>query len=157
MELLTGRKALDDKRSEEDVHLATWFRRMFINKDSFSKAIDETVTINEETISSINKVAELASHCCAREPQQRPDMSHVVNVLVSLGELWKPAERGGGSDNIYGIDYDTPLPQVERIFRGLVETSNVSLTTSFFGDNTQTSMPSRPPELDNTFKSGQGR
>lgn len=90
MELLTGRKALDDKRSEEEVHLATWFRRMFINKDSFPKAIDKTIDVNEETLGSINKVAELANQCSAREPQQRPDMSHVVNVLVSLVVQWKP-------------------------------------------------------------------
>lgn len=144
MELLTGRKALDDKRSEEEVHLATWFRRMFINKDSFPKAIDKTIDINEETLGSINKVAELANQCSAREPQQRPDMSHVVNVLVSLVVQWKPTERSGDSEDIYGIDYDTPLPQ------------NI-LDSSFFRDNTLMSIPSRPSELGNTFKSGQGR
>lgn len=105
MELLTGRKALDGMKSEEDVHLATWFRRMFIDKDSFSKAIDKTITITEETLDSINTVAELASHCCAMEPQQRPDMSHVVNVLVSLVEQWKPAERSRDSEDINGFDY----------------------------------------------------
>ncbi|XP_019094454.1 PREDICTED: receptor-like kinase TMK2 [Camelina sativa] len=144
MELLTGRKALDDKRSEEEVHLATWFRRMYINKDSFPKAIDETIEFNEETLRSINTVAELANQCSAREPQQRPDMSHVVNVLVSLVLQWKPAEQSGDSEDIYGIDYDTPLPQF-------------SLDSTFFGANTLTSIPSRPSELDSTFKSGQGR
>ncbi|KAG2320803.1 hypothetical protein Bca52824_014016 [Brassica carinata] len=109
MELLTGRKALDVRRSEEDVHLATWFRRMFINRDSFPKAIDETIETNEETLRSINKVAELASHCSAREPQQRPDMSHVVNVLASLLDQWKPDE------DISGNDYDTPHPLLEMI------------------------------------------
>ncbi|XP_010462912.1 PREDICTED: receptor-like kinase TMK2 [Camelina sativa] len=144
MELLTGRKALDDKRSEEEVHLATWFRRMYINKDSFPKAIDETIEFNEETLRSINTVAELANQCSAREPQQRPDMSHVVNVLVSLVLQWKPAEQSGDSEDIYGIDYDTPLPLH-------------SFDSTFFGVNTLTSIPSRPSELDNTFKSGQGR
>ncbi|CAN8291325.1 unnamed protein product [Cochlearia groenlandica] len=129
MELLTGRKALDDKRSENEVHLATWFRRMFINKESFSHAIDETFKAKEEIQGSINKVAELANHCCAREPQQRPDMSHVVNVLGSLVEQWKPVvEEGSGvSENVYGV-YN----------------NNMSLTSSFF-------------ELDNTFELGQGR
>ncbi|ESQ34179.1 hypothetical protein EUTSA_v10009860mg [Eutrema salsugineum] len=153
MELITGRKALDAKRSEEDVHLATWFRRMFINKDSFPKAIDETIEINEETLRSINKVAQLACHCSAREPQQRPDMSHVVNVLVSLLDQWKPEERSRDSEDIFGIDYDTPPVPLE-IIEGL---GNVSLASTFHGDNTLTSIPSRPPELDNTFKSGQGR
>ncbi|KFK44514.1 hypothetical protein AALP_AA1G266600 [Arabis alpina] len=142
MELLTGRKALDANRSEEDVHLATWFRRMFINKDTFSKAIDRTMKINEETeetIGSINKVAELASHCCAREPQKRPDMSHIVNVLVSLVQQWKPAELDRGSEDINGLDYDQLFSQMVRGELG--------------EDYTQTSLP----ELDNTFKSDQGR
>ncbi|KAG7593020.1 Protein kinase domain [Arabidopsis thaliana x Arabidopsis arenosa] len=144
MELLTGRKALDATRSEEEVHLATWFRRMFINKDSFPKAIDHTIEVNEETLGSINIVAELANQCSSREPRDRPDMNHVVNVLVSLVVQWKPTERSSDSEDIYGIDYDTPLPQL-------------ILDSSYFGDNTLTSIPSRPSELESTFKSGQGR
>ncbi|VYS47119.1 unnamed protein product [Arabidopsis thaliana] len=144
MELLTGRKALDVTRSEEEVHLATWFRRMFINKGSFPKAIDEAMEVNEETLRSINIVAELANQCSSREPRDRPDMNHVVNVLVSLVVQWKPTERSSDSEDIYGIDYDTPLPQL-------------ILDSSFFGDNTLTSIPSRPSELESTFKSGQGR
>ncbi|KAF8107970.1 hypothetical protein N665_0116s0167 [Sinapis alba] len=144
MELLTGRKALDVKRSEEEVHLATWFRRMLINRDSFPKAIDETIETNEETLRSINKVAELASHCSARESYQRPDMSHVVNVLASLLDKWKPDE------DISGNDYDTPPPLLEM----LEGTNNDS---SFFGGNSMTSIPSRPRQIDSTFKSEQGR
>ncbi|VVA92447.1 unnamed protein product [Arabis nemorensis] len=145
MELLTGRKALDGTKSEEEVHLATWFRRMFIEKDSFSKAIDKTITITEETLGSINTVAELASHCCAREPQQRPDMSHVVNVLVSLVEQWKPAERSRDLEDINGFDYKSFFSQM-----------GLGGSTSNAG-NTLTSFPSQPPEFENTFKSGQGR
>ncbi|CAE5958590.1 unnamed protein product [Arabidopsis arenosa] len=144
MELLTGRKALDATRSEEEVHLATWFRRMFINKDSFPKAVDQTIEVNEETLGSINIVAELANQCSSREPRDRPDMNHVVNVLVSLVVQWKPTERSSDSEDIYGIDYDTPLPQL-------------ILDSSYFGDNTLMSIPSRPSELESTFKSGQGR
>ncbi|CAL9100301.1 unnamed protein product, partial [Musa textilis] len=32
MELITGRKALDESQPEESVHLVTWFRRMQLNK-----------------------------------------------------------------------------------------------------------------------------
>ncbi|CAH8298610.1 unnamed protein product [Eruca vesicaria subsp. sativa] len=142
MELLTGRKALDVKRSEEDVHLATWFRRMFINKDSFPKAIDKTIEIDEETLRSINKVAELASQCSAREPHQRPDMSHVVHVLASLLDQWKPDE------DVSGNDYDTPPPLLEMI---------EGVNSSFFGDKSLTSIPSPPTQIDKTFRSGNGR
>ncbi|CAH2033972.1 unnamed protein product, partial [Thlaspi arvense] len=131
-----------------DVHLATWFRRMFINRDTFPKAIDKTIEVNEEILGSINKVAALASQCCAREPQQRPNMTHVVSVLVSLVDQWKPEERSRDSVDAYGIDYDAPLSPLEII---------EGINSSFRGDNTLTSIPSRPPELDNTFNAGQGR
>ncbi|TKY61008.1 Receptor protein kinase TMK1 [Spatholobus suberectus] len=92
MEMISGRKALDDNLPEENIHLVTWFRKMLLNKDSFQTIIDPTIEVDEETLSSINTVAELAGHCCAREPYQRPDMSHAVNVLsflVECGSLQK--------------------------------------------------------------------
>ena len=109
MELITGRKALDESQPEDSLHLVTWFRRMHLNKDTFPKAIDPTIDFDEETLASISTVAELAGYCTAREPYQRPDMGHAVNVLSSLVELWKPAEPEG--EDIYGIDLDMPLPQ----------------------------------------------
>lgn len=33
---------------------------------------------------AFNSVVELAGHCCVREPYQRSDMGHVVDVLYSL-------------------------------------------------------------------------
>ena len=109
MELITGRKALDETQPEDSMHLVTWFRRMYINKDSFRKAIDPTIELNEETFASVHTVAELAGHCCARQPYQRPDMGHAVNVLSSLVEMWKPSDQS--SEDIYGIDLDMSLPQ----------------------------------------------
>ncbi|KAL1348806.1 hypothetical protein HN51_024833 [Arachis hypogaea] len=109
MELITGRKALDESRPEENFHLVSWFRRMLLDKDSFRTIIDSTIEADEETLSSINTVAELAGHCCAREPHQRPDMSHVVNVLSPLIEVWKPTEPD--VDEIYGINFNMTLPE----------------------------------------------
>ncbi|XP_010556225.1 PREDICTED: receptor-like kinase TMK2 [Tarenaya hassleriana] len=158
MELITGRKALDETQPEDSVHLVGWFRRMYINRNLFRKAIDGTIELDEETLASIDKVAELANHCTGREPHQRPEMGHVVNVLSSLAEQWKPAENDD-SDDVYGIDFDTPLPQVVRKWQESEGTSNItnSLSSSFFGDNTEMSIPSRPLDFTSTFKSGQGR
>ncbi|KAM2016973.1 hypothetical protein TB2_047092 [Malus domestica] len=60
MELITGKKAFDDSWPEESMHLVTWFRKMFINKDSFRKMIDPTIDLNEETLANVSTVAELA-------------------------------------------------------------------------------------------------
>ncbi|KAL9398584.1 hypothetical protein Peur_007545 [Populus x canadensis] len=109
MEIMTGRKALDDTVPDERAHLVTWFRRVLVNKDSLPKAIDQTLNPDEETLVSIFKVAELAGHCTAREPYQRPDMGHAVNVLGPLVEQWKPTNHEEESTS--GIDLHMSLPQ----------------------------------------------
>lgn len=157
MELITGRRALDETQPEDSLHLVTWFRRMHINKDTFRKAIDQTIELDEETLASISTVAELAGHCSAREPYQRPDMGHVVNVLSSLAELWKPAEME--SEDMYGIDFDMTLPQALKKWQAFEGDSNVDNSSSFFGssDNTQTSIPTRPSGFADSFQSTDGR
>ncbi|KAF7808526.1 receptor protein kinase TMK1-like [Senna tora] len=97
---------------EENIHLVTWFRRMLINNkdDAFQEAmIDPTIEVSDqETRSSLSIVAELAGHCCASEPYQRPDMGHAVNVLAPLVENWKPAEENS-NDTISGIHLEMSL------------------------------------------------
>lgn len=156
MEMLTGRKALDETQPEDSLHLVTWFRRMHINKDTFRKTIDPTIDLDEETLASISTVAELAGHCTAREPYQRPDMGHVVNVLSSLVELWKPAEPD--NEDIYGIDLEMTLPQALKKWQAF-EGSNLDASSSFTtsGDNTQTSIPTRPSGFADSFTSSDGR
>ncbi|WVY92211.1 hypothetical protein V8G54_037725 [Vigna mungo] len=139
MELITGRKALDKTQSEDSMLLATWFCRMSINKDSFHKTIDSTIDLNEETLASIHTVAELAGHCCAREPDQRPDMGHIVNVLSSLVEFWKPSDQN--SEDIYDIDHDMSLSQALKKWKAkgksiMESSSSYSLLPSL--DNTDT-------------------
>ncbi|PIN25436.1 Serine/threonine protein kinase [Handroanthus impetiginosus] len=53
MELITGRKPVDESQSEESMHLVTWFRRIHLNKETFRKAIDPTIDLNEETLANI--------------------------------------------------------------------------------------------------------
>lgn len=156
MELITGRKALDESQPEDSMHLVTWFRRMHINKDTFKKAIDPTIDLNEETLASISTVAELAGHCCAREPYQRPDMGHAVNVLSSLVDVWKPTDQN--PDDIFGIDLEMSLPQALKKWQAYEGTSHVdsSASSSYLPslDNTQTSIPMRPYGFADSFTSG---
>ncbi|XP_022869410.1 receptor protein kinase TMK1-like [Olea europaea var. sylvestris] len=157
MELITGRKALDENLPEESMHLLTWFRRMHLNKDSFGKAIDPTIDRNEETLASISTVAELAGHCCAREPYQRPDMGHAVNVLSSLVELWKPSDQC--SEDIFGIDLEMSLPQALKKWQQFEGSHADSSSSSYLPslDNTQTSIPTRPYGFADSFTSADGR
>ncbi|XP_062113285.1 receptor protein kinase TMK1-like [Humulus lupulus] len=159
MELITGRRAIDESQPEESLHLVTWFRRMHMNKDISQKVIDPTIDQQDEIVDSVRTVAELAIHCTAREPYQRPDMGHAVNVLSSLVELWKPTEQEEFDDG-YGINYDMPLPQVLKKWQAFEENSNIDDSSSSFlasGDNTQTSIPNRPPGFADSFASQDAR
>ncbi|XP_058724056.1 receptor-like kinase TMK4 isoform X1 [Vicia villosa] len=125
MELITGKKALDDSVPDERSHLVTWFRRVLINKENVPKTIDQTLNPDEETMLSIYKMAELAGHCTAREPYQRPDMGHPVNVLVPLVEQWKPSIDTDESG--YGVELN--LPRALQRWQ-----DNEGTSTSMFND-----------------------
>ncbi|KAF8040094.1 hypothetical protein BT93_B2347 [Corymbia citriodora subsp. variegata] len=158
MEMITGRRALDDSLPEDSVHLVTWFRRMHLNKDTFRKAIDPIIDLDEGTLANVSTIAELAGHCCAREPYQRPDMGHVVSVLSSLVELWKPSEPD--CEDMYGIDLEMTLPQALKKWQAFEGNSNIDESSSSYlasGESTQTSIPTRPSGFASSFTSADGR
>ncbi|KAE9597520.1 hypothetical protein Lal_00029835 [Lupinus albus] len=135
MEMITGRKALDESRPEENFHLVTWFRRMLLKKDLFPMIIDPTISVDDETLASISTVAELAGHCTSREPYQRPDMSHAVRVLSPLVEVWKPSEP---TDDTYGVNFDMTLPQALQKWEDYEGNSTWNSTYSSSSANTNT-------------------
>ncbi|TKY59943.1 Receptor kinase TMK4 [Spatholobus suberectus] len=149
MELITGRKALDDTVPDERSHLVTWFRRVLINKENIPKAIDQILNPDEETMKSIYKVAELAGHCTAREPYQRPDMGHAVNVLVPLVEQWKPTSHE--EEDSSGVDLQMSLPHALRRWQANEGTSSTFNDMSF--SQTQSSIPSKPAGFADSFDS----
>ncbi|GAU20413.1 hypothetical protein TSUD_12310 [Trifolium subterraneum] len=160
MEMITGRRAIENSQPEENIHLVAWFRRMLLNKDSFDKVIDPAMNINEEGLKSLWTIAGLASQCCAREPHQRPNMGHIVNVLAPLVEIWKPAEPD--DDDMYGIDFDMSLPQALSQWQnleGMSNTLDVSYSSSMVDscENTQSSIPPRSPGFVNSFTSADAR
>ncbi|KAM3696220.1 hypothetical protein ACJW31_06G021800 [Castanea mollissima] len=118
MQLITGRKAVDDTLPDENPHLVTWFCKILNNKEHFPMAIDQTINPDEETMESIYRVAELAGHCTTHKPYQRPNMEHVVNILSPLIGQWKPTSHKlehkfptfHGVEHIYGFDQHMSLP-----------------------------------------------
>ncbi|ERM97966.1 hypothetical protein AMTRI_Chr06g195230 [Amborella trichopoda] len=142
MELITGRRALDESQPEDSMHLVTWFRRVIANKEKIGKVIDPVIDLDEETYKSICTVAELAGHCTAREPHQRPDMGHAVNVLSPLVQQWKPTSTE--DEDCFGIDLDMPLAQVLKRWQAnegtstmtlMEETSNASIPPKPYAEN----------------------
>ncbi|PSR86321.1 Receptor-like kinase [Actinidia chinensis var. chinensis] len=124
MEIITGKKALDNTLPDEESYLVSWFRRLLNNKNSIRKSLDPSLDPDEETFASICKVAELAGHCTAPEPLQRPDMGHAVNTLSPLVDQWKPATRD--DEDSFGIDLHMSLPQALQKWQSSEDTSSMS-------------------------------
>ncbi|PRQ38417.1 putative protein kinase RLK-Pelle-LRR-IX family [Rosa chinensis] len=147
MELMSGRKALDDTMPDERSHLVSWFRRVLVNKENIRNSIDQTLDANEETMESIYKVAELAEHCTAPESYQRPDMGHAVKILGPLVEHWKPTthkeEDEGNSRMFDDLSYmHMNLSQAAERWEADEGTSRMFDDLS--SSHTQSSIPSKP-------------
>ncbi|KAK4478789.1 hypothetical protein RD792_014288 [Penstemon davidsonii] len=152
MELLTGMMALDEDRPEESQYLVAWFWRIKSSKDTLMAAIDPSLDIKEETNESISIISELAGHCTAREPSQRPDMGHAVNVLASLVEKWKPLDDV--TEEYSGIDYSLPLNQMVKDWQ---EAEGKDLSCNMDLEDSKGSIPARPAGFAESFDSGDGR
>ncbi|KAF3630763.1 hypothetical protein FXO38_26970 [Capsicum annuum] len=82
MELLSGWMALDEDKPNESQYLVAWNIKSF--KEKRIATIDPALDVKQEsTLDSIYTVAKLIGHCTTREPGQRPDMSHVVNMFAT--------------------------------------------------------------------------
>ncbi|WOL04182.1 hypothetical protein Cni_G12903 [Canna indica] len=129
MELITGRKVLDESLPPEDCNLVALFRRRYPHeKENFLKSIvDQVVVLDEEAHQSLAEVADLAWHSTAREPHQRPDMSHAVNRLAPLVEQWKPTNSSETSDEDEDDDGDSSVGLPER-FRKWESNDSMSAT-----------------------------
>lgn len=151
IELLTGMTALDEDRPEESRHLASWFYHIKSNKERLRNAVDKSLDVSDETFEEICAVAELAGHCTAREPQQRPEMGHAVNVLAPLVEKWKPVKDD--LDESMGIDLGQPLLQMVKGWQAADGTSTGSMSL----DDSKGSIPARPAGFADSFTSADGR
>ncbi|XP_015951388.1 LOW QUALITY PROTEIN: receptor-like kinase TMK3 [Arachis duranensis] len=151
MELLTGLTALDEDRPEESQYLAAWFWNIKSDKEKLMNAIDPALEKQDETFESISIIAELAGHCTAREPNQRPDMGYAVSILAPLVEKWKPIDDE--TEEYCGIDYSLPLNQMVKGWQEMEgkELSHVDLQDS------KSSIPARPTGFADSFTSADGR
>ncbi|WVZ87771.1 hypothetical protein U9M48_034359 [Paspalum notatum var. saurae] len=158
LELITGTTAIDDTRvgeGEETRHLAYWFSQIRKDEEKLRAAIDPTLDLDaaEETFESISVIAELAGHCTAREPSQRPDMGHAVNVLVPMVEKWKPVKDE--AEDYLGIDLHLPLLQMVKSWQdaeaSMTDGSILSL------EDSKGSIPARPAGFAESFTSADGR
>nr|GLL41438.1 receptor-like kinase TMK4 [Ipomoea trifida] len=110
MEIITGKKAVDETLPDETCHLVTWFHKIIRKSHNIKNTVDPTLDLDDQTFESISKVAELAAHCTADKYFRRPTMEHVVNVLGPFAHKWKPLRPEEIEKKYGGLDIHMSLP-----------------------------------------------
>ena len=158
MELLTGRRAVDESLPDEDMYLVTWFTTKMRGRQEgvLRSIIDPTMgdIDDETTLKSITTVVELAGHCTVREPAQRPDMGRVVSVLRPLVDEWKPMSMDYDADTSIN-DTEMSLKQAVKQWQEFKDDSTTSSTTT--DSSSVNSLPARPRGFADSFASADGR
>ena len=119
MELISGRRALDDSSCEEESHLAAWFPQQASTPQGLAALLDPAMEVEEEEAGAVGAVALLAVQCCVRDPKQRPHMSNAVALLTPMVQTWKPQDPL--EDTAGGIDMAITLKQALQQWKDMGE------------------------------------
>ena len=94
MEIITGRKVIDNSLPQNAIFLVPVFRTNFLDEEKFRNTVDPTLELNDADQNSLLEVAKLAYHCTEEEPESRPGMNYCVVVLSKMVHKWNPKEIG---------------------------------------------------------------
>ncbi|KAJ6793062.1 putative serine/threonine-protein kinase [Iris pallida] len=86
LEMLIGRKAMDNSRPSREHNLVEWARPMLVHNRKLLKIIDPRME-GQYSNRSLQKVASLAYQCLSQNPKGRPTMCQVVETLENLQDL----------------------------------------------------------------------
>ncbi|XP_062205451.1 serine/threonine-protein kinase RIPK-like [Phragmites australis] len=83
VELLTGRKAVDNNRPPREQNLVEWARPCLHDSRRLDRVMDRSLN-GQYSTRAAQKAAALAYQCLSVSPKSRPQMSAVVEALESL-------------------------------------------------------------------------
>ncbi|MBA0693931.1 hypothetical protein Goari_004270, partial [Gossypium aridum] len=83
LELLTGRRSLDKKRSPREQNLVEWARPILNDARKLGRIMDPRLE-GQYSEMGARKAAALAYQCLSQRPKQRPKMCDVVGILEAL-------------------------------------------------------------------------
>lgn len=83
LEMLSGKRAMDQNRPAGEHNLVTWAKPYLTSKRKFFAVFDSRIE-GQYSLGAALKVANLAHRCLSAEPRLRPNMVEVVRVLEQL-------------------------------------------------------------------------
>lgn len=114
LEVVTGRRAVDLTYPDDQIILLDWIRRLS-DEGTVVQAGDDRLQDGSYKLSEIELFIRLGLMCTLHDPQSRPTMKWVVEVL---------------SGNIYGRLPDLPSFQSQPLYINLTSTTNTSMTNT---------------------------
>ncbi|KAJ0984129.1 hypothetical protein J5N97_002485 [Dioscorea zingiberensis] len=85
LEMLIGRRAMDQSRPSRERSLVEWVRPLLVYNRKLQKIIDPRMK-GQYCFTKAQKVANLAHQCLSQNPKDRPTMSQVVEILDLVQE-----------------------------------------------------------------------
>lgn len=83
LEIMTGLRALDTKRSGPQHNLVEWAKPLLPNRKKIKTVMDGRIE-GQYSSKSLMIFAQLVLHCLESEPRKRPDMKEVVEILEQI-------------------------------------------------------------------------
>ncbi|XWS74223.1 hypothetical protein CRYUN_Cryun02cG0197400 [Craigia yunnanensis] len=80
LELITGRKAIDNTRDRAEQSLVAWARPMFKDRRNFSQMVDPLLQ-GQYPVRGLYQALAIAAMCVQEQPNMRPAISDVVMAL----------------------------------------------------------------------------
>ena len=85
LEVLTGKRSIDDNRPNGERKLVHWARPYLQNKRKLLEIVDSHLDGQYSTI-GVRRIGQLAFRCLNPDPKLRPSMGTIVEVLERLQE-----------------------------------------------------------------------
>lgn len=95
LELITGKRSMDNTRTRREQSLVEWARPMLRDQRKLERVIDPRLE-NQYKIEAAQVAAALAYKCLSQHRKYRPSMCEVVKVLESIQEV-EIMERDGNN------------------------------------------------------------
>lgn len=92
LEMLTGRRVVDNNRPPGENNLIPWAKPYLTRKRRILYIMDARIK-GQYSVNAALRAATLATKCLSTEPRSRPDMDEVVKALEKLQDL----KDSGGS------------------------------------------------------------
>ncbi|CAJ1796912.1 unnamed protein product [Sphenostylis stenocarpa] len=96
LELITGRRAIENTRSSREQNLVSWANPIFKNSNRYSELADPLLE-GKFPMRSLHQAVAVAAMCLNEEPLERPLIRDVVTALSLLGTVPENQEVSGTS------------------------------------------------------------